>query len=83
MRSEERQNYILKIAQENGFVSIEEASKALDVSIETVRRDINKLCGNGSLRKTRGGAVPIKLACRKDVEYLSRIKSNQQVNGET
>lgn len=79
MRSEERQNYILKTAQENGFVSIEEVSKSLSVSIETVRRDINKLCENGALRKNRGGAVPNKLACRKDVEYLLRIKSNQQV----
>ena len=79
MRSEERQNYILKIAQEHGFVSIEAVAKTLDVSIETIRRDINKLCENESLRKTRGGAVPNKLICRKDVEYLSRIKSNQQV----
>ena len=78
MRSDERQKYILSTAQLNGFVSISEAASALDVSIETIRRDINKLCGANKLKKTRGGASPTKLHFRKDGEYSVRICHNQK-----
>ena len=77
-RSEYRQKYILSIAKENGFVSISDAAKHLDVSIETVRRDINKLCESNALKKVRGGAAPIKLSIRKDADYTLRIRHNQQ-----
>ena len=77
MRAEERQSYILKIAKENGFASISSIAKELDVSIETVRRDINKLCEANLLKKARGGAVISKPSCRKDVNYTLRVRSNQ------
>ena len=76
-RSKDRQKYILSVAKENGFVAISEAAKHLDVSIETVRRDITKLCSENVLKKVRGGASPIKLPIRKDADYLSRIRHNQ------
>ena len=78
MSSEQRQSYILKIAKEKSFVSIAEVSAKLDISIETVRRDINKLCEYGLVKKVRGGAAPVKFPSRKDADYLLRIRSNQQ-----
>ncbi len=77
LRPEERQQYILTIANENEFASITDIAKRLDVSIETIRRDINKLCKEKSVKKVRGGAVLSKPSCRKDDDYLLRIKSNQ------
>ncbi len=76
-RLDERQNYILTVAKEFGFASIGDIAKKLNVSIETVRRDINKLCKENLVKKVRGGAVLSKPFCRKDDDYLLRIKSNQ------
>lgn len=77
MKSEKRQQYILSAVKENGFASISEASKRFNVSIETIRRDINKLCKDNLIKKARGGAVSSKPFCRKDDDYLLRIKTNQ------
>ncbi len=78
MRSEERQKYLLDTAWRDGFVSLSRASAHLGVSVETVRRDINVLCGQNKLKKVRGGASPVKLALRRDADYLLRKNNNQQ-----
>ncbi|MBO4983497.1 MAG: DeoR/GlpR transcriptional regulator [Clostridia bacterium] len=77
IRAEERQSYILNTAKENGFASITDIAKRLNVSIETIRRDINELCKENLVKKVRGGAVLGKPACRKDDDFMLRIKSNQ------
>ena len=78
MKFEKRENYILDTAESFGFVSISEAARHLDVSIETVRRDINKLCATGRLKKTRGGALPVKEQFRRDSEYKARMLNNRE-----
>ena len=78
MRTEERQKYILNVAKSDGFVSISKVAEHLSISVETVRRDINKLCKENQLRKAHGGAVPVKVPVRKDADYLMRLHSNQQ-----
>ncbi len=77
MRAEERHKYILNSIKKNGFVSILEAAAALDVSDETIRRDINILSEKNLLKKVRGGASPIKLQYRKEQEYLRKNSDNQ------
>lgn len=77
MRAEERQNYILNTARESGFVSIIDAAKHLDVSTETVRRDIQKLCEKELLKKVRGGASPISSKFVKDGDYWYRTRHNR------
>jgi len=74
----QRQEYILKIARKEGFVSIPQTAKKLGVSVETVRRDINALCQSNQLRKIHGGAAPIKSPIRKDAPYAKRVRQNQQ-----
>ncbi len=78
MRTEERQKFIMTVACTEGFVSISDTASKLNVSIETVRRDINRLCESNQLKKIRGGAAPIKLPFRKDNDYLWRKKHNLQ-----
>ena len=78
MKSRERQKYILNTARDFGFVSISDAAKHLGTSIETVRRDINKLVELNYLMKKRGGAAPTKLSLRRDADYLERINTHKK-----
>ena len=78
MRSEERQQYILKTAQENGFISIPKTAETLGVSVETIRRDVNFLSKKRLLKKVHGGASPIKAPIWKDEPYFTRFHRNQQ-----
>ena len=78
MRGEERQEYIFQKAKEKGFVSIPKTAQMLEISVETVRRDINVLCSKNLLRKVHGGAVPVKTPIRKDPDFRVRIQQNQQ-----
>lgn len=78
MRSEDRQKIILSRAQEAGFVSIPQTAEEFGMSVETVRRDINKLCQQNLLKKSHGGAVPIKAPIFLDQNYFTRINRNQQ-----
>ena len=55
-----RLNAILTSLQQSGSVSVEGLSKELDVSLVTIRRDLDALEGQGLLRRTHGGAVSIE-----------------------
>ena len=73
MRSKDREKYLLETARDVGFVSIRDAAEWADTSIETIRRDINKLAKEGKLVKVRGGAEPDKLSMRHDAAYTTRV----------
>ena len=51
---------ILTALQQSGSVSVEGLSKELDVSLVTIRRDLDALEGKGLLRRKHGGAVSIE-----------------------
>lgn len=51
-----RQQQIMEMAQQQGFVATEEMVRILDVTPQTIRRDINELCALGLLRRYHGGA---------------------------
>ena len=55
-----RLNAILTALQHSGTVSVETLSKDLNVSLVTIRRDLDSLEGQGLLRRTHGGAVSIE-----------------------
>lgn len=78
MVSSQRKNYILKVAQAEGFVSIPKMAEKFGVSIETIRRDINQLCDAHQLKKVHGGAALLKTPVRKDSNLMSRMYENQQ-----
>ncbi|MCW3462226.1 DeoR/GlpR family DNA-binding transcription regulator [Chitinophaga nivalis] len=58
MLREERLDYILKKLQTDHKVLQTELSNDLQVSEDTVRRDLESLAQNGQLIKVRGGAIP-------------------------
>jgi len=55
-----RLSAILTALQQSGSVSVENLSKDLDVSLVTIRRDLDSLEKQGLLRRTHGGAVSIE-----------------------
>lgn len=53
-----RQQQILDMVQEKGYVAIERLSQHFEVTPQTIRRDINQLSTDGLLRRFHGGAGP-------------------------
>ncbi len=62
MLKEERRNRILSLLQENNSITSIEFSKTLNVSQETIRKDLNYLDENGLLKRTFGGAMPVSVS---------------------
>ncbi len=57
MLKEERQNYILDKIREKNKVKSNELAVELNVSEDTIRRDLNQLSHNGLILKVHGGAL--------------------------
>jgi DeoR family glycerol-3-phosphate regulon repressor len=69
----QRQIDIVDRAKVDGFVTVEGLSSSLDVSPQTVRRDIARLCSLGILRRYHGGASLMSNASNAD--YATRQAS--------
>ncbi len=80
MLKEERQHYILNKLREDERVNSLELSKELDVSDDTIRRDLTELAREGLIQKVHGGAIPKPPA---PIGYLERLhygeKTKQQL----
>ncbi|EHE97938.1 hypothetical protein HMPREF9469_03271 [ [[Clostridium] citroniae WAL-17108] len=55
---QERRNKIIELLHEDGIVKVSELMRLFDVSIETVRRDLEYMEEHGMLNRVYGGAVP-------------------------
>jgi len=65
-----RQQEILSLVQQQGFVSIETLAQNFSVTTQTIRRDINTLCDQQLLTRYHGGAgIASSL---ENVEYTTR-----------
>ncbi len=69
---------ILTDLQQTGRVSVETLSEQLDVSVVTIRRDLDELEQKGLLRRTHGGAVSIEPLFyelfRRDQSFLAQVE---------
>ena len=77
MKKEQRFNYILGKLNQEKIVEFSSLSTALNISEDTVRRDIEELAKNGLLSKVRGGAIPRAenpLTFKERIGYLSQDK---------
>jgi DeoR family transcriptional regulator of aga operon len=78
-RRSTRAAIILKELRQAGSASVEDLHEKLDVSLATVRRDLEELEKSGLLRRTHGGAVPIEPlfyeAFRHDRSFQEQVGS--------
>lgn len=56
MMSDERQDAILDIARQTGSVNVDELVRRFEVTPQTIRKDLNRLCEQRLLSRTHGGA---------------------------
>lgn len=66
----QRQQEILDLVQQQGFVSIETLAQSFNVTPQTIRRDINTLSDKQLLTRYHGGAGPSSSV--ENVEYATR-----------
>jgi DeoR/GlpR family transcriptional regulator of sugar metabolism len=72
----ERQLAIHALIKEKQTVKVEDLAKRLDVSRNTIRRDLNMLEKRGILRRTQGGAVLHEVQHYMKQPYEQRSRSN-------
>ncbi len=60
MYPEERQAHIVELARSQGRVEVARLAEELNVTPETVRRDLTSLERQGLLRRVHGGAIPLE-----------------------
>ncbi|HEX8927605.1 MAG TPA: DeoR/GlpR family DNA-binding transcription regulator, partial [Actinomycetota bacterium] len=58
--AEERQQEIVRLARANGRVDVATLADTLNVTAETIRRDLTSLERAGVLRRVHGGAIPVE-----------------------
>jgi DeoR family ulaG and ulaABCDEF operon transcriptional repressor len=85
MHATERDDFILKILQEQGFVSLQHLCEHMSASPATVRRDLERLAVAGLLQRVHGGArmvetsdhhlagTPFELNVRQHIEQKTAI----------
>ena len=65
-----RRGEIVELARQEGQVAVEALAGRFNVSVQTIRKDLNELCEHGVLTRTHGGAVfPSGV---ENVEYEAR-----------
>ncbi len=75
MLNVERKNAILKIVDEQSAVTVNDLARTLNVSEVTVRKLLNSLARQGTLRRTRGGAVSLSVPVREN-DLRTKEKTN-------
>jgi DeoR/GlpR family transcriptional regulator of sugar metabolism len=83
MLREERLRIILKMLETDQRVSSVQLAEILNVSDDTIRRDLNELDENGLLKKVHGGAVPkspspYKLTERINISHEEKLVLGQK-----
>jgi DeoR family fructose operon transcriptional repressor len=79
MYAEERQEFILTVARRDGRVSASQVANQLQVTAETVRRDLSILERKGLIRRTHGGALPVeRLTAVPDLAGRSQLMTAEK-----
>jgi DeoR family glycerol-3-phosphate regulon repressor len=70
VKAEQRHNEIIRRIEQNGEVNTDELVELLNVSPQTIRRDLNELAEENRLRRTHGGAT--KASSSENSAYTNR-----------
>lgn len=73
-RTEQRHRRMIELVGSTGFLTIEALAQHFDVTVQTIRRDVNTLASEGRLSRYRGGAgLPSSI---ENMEYERRQVTN-------
>ena len=81
MHAAEREQLILQMIQQRGFIAFQDLDSQLDASPATLRRDLDKLESTGRIVRVRGGArlAESETAERGDVQHLRGVPFHQNI----
>jgi len=71
-----RQEELLQLVETRGQISVDELSRHLSVSDDTIRRDLQNLEQRKLLLRTHGGAVSTALLVHRETPFLTRTNAN-------
>lgn len=69
MLKSDRMHFILSLVNKKGSISVTELEKELNVSVMTVRRDLDNLDKEGLLVRTHGGATSVDFIANNHMSY--------------
>jgi DeoR family transcriptional regulator, glycerol-3-phosphate regulon repressor len=75
---ETRRGAILAEAREKGVVRVDELARRFAVSVQTIRKDLNDLCGQKRLVRVHGGAAPASGTQNMDYDRRREIAPDQK-----
>jgi DeoR family glycerol-3-phosphate regulon repressor len=76
MNHSKRHNDILRLLQQQGTITVADLARQLDVSLETVRRDIKPLTTSGTVVKMHGAvALPSVVG---EAPFEKRMRENSE-----
>ena len=78
MLTEERRQVILERLARDGKVVVADLSSSLDMSLDTIRRDLQELAEAGLVRRVHGGALPSAVGARPTRSAASRRRPPRQ-----
>ena len=82
MLAKQRYNKIMELLDKDGIVHTAELVKLMNVSSETIRKDLEYLDNQGRLSRVHGGAVPLETGKSPDIPggYISfQIRNSQNL----
>lgn len=77
MHAAEREQLILQMLEERGFIGFQELDQRLDASPATLRRDLDRLAGAGQIVRVRGGAR--LRSARAEAKHLSGVPFHENL----
>lgn len=77
MNSNPRQITLLKVVQELGSITVEQLAEKLGVTLQTVRRDVQRLADNGQLTRFHGG-VRVSNSTIENIGHQQRVNLNSE-----
>src|SRR3954447_23438784 len=72
-----RRSNILGLIKQLGQITVTEMSARFEVSLDTIRRDLDTLADQGLISRIHGGAVPIDSMASADSPFEQRINAHQ------
>ena len=81
MHAAEREQLILELLSERGFIGFQELDRTLEASAATIRRDLERLSSIGKIERVRGGARLISGASpQNDSQSLTGVPFHENIS---